>query len=109
MSKQIMELANLQVTGNGNGPTVPVAVLQDFVADLVATEDAAGGVTGVVIEDSADGTVWYDWITFTALTVTGNEVKAAPARHPLGYVRFKWSGVTGTWTLKCRLSANPLR
>lgn len=94
-----------------NGDPVDAALEQDFVAALTATETVNGSTLDVKLQDSPDGgTTWFDWITFTQLSATGSEAKAA-SRPPLGLVRSvrTLSAGGGTFTGRLWLGSNPIQ
>jgi hypothetical protein len=100
------------VTTSDVGPSLPVNNLVGFVAELRATEDVASTSLDVVIEDSFDGgATWNDWIVFTQLTTTGNEVKSMNAddRSCGPLIRAKYTIVGGTWTARVKLAADVMQ
>lgn len=106
--KPLLELFSGQITETTVGSVeIDVAMMGDFVAELVATEDSGSATLDAKIQDSADGVTWYDWIAFQQLAASGNEV-VTPSRPCLGLVRAV-NTVTGsgTWTSRVRLSGSP--
>lgn len=91
-----------------NGDSIDVGKMRDFVALLVGVEEATATTLDVKLQHSHDGVLWLDWITFTTLTDTGNEVKypALASLHPLAHVRAVAVGVGGMWGAKVILTAN---
>lgn len=90
------------LTGNTDGTERfrPEEKQVDFLA-LIRCSALGGGTTATIkLQDSADGSTWFDWISFTALTGTGNELKAA-TRPPMSYVKptASFSGGTTTATI----------
>lgn len=108
--RQILTLANVAsaTTSGTTAVSGDGALLQDLVAELVATEDVASTSLDVKIQDRTAGDNWHDWIVFTQFTTTGLEAKA-PTRPPLGDLRVVYTIPDGTWTFTVKLSANPLR
>lgn len=104
--RNILTLFRDQIAVTTAGQTQDAGYLEDFVAELSATEDANGATLDVVIEDSFDdGVTWQPWITFAQLAANGSEV-VVPTRPPAGPIRANCTvtGV-GTWTPRVRLSA----
>jgi len=108
--KPVLTLLDVaEATTSGVGPSLPISGLENFAGELRAVEDVAGTSLDVVIEDSFDGgATWNDWIVFTTLATTGNEIKAMTQLNrtcgPL--IRAKYTIVGGTWSFTLRLAAD---
>lgn len=81
---------------------LPAGLPGFYNAVIDATEDVNGSTLDVKIQDSIDGSTtgdWHDWISFTQLSGSGQEVKVA-TRDPLPYVRVHdtVSAGGGTWS-----------
>jgi hypothetical protein len=83
------------ISGNTNGPAYSLEALQTgFVGISTVSALTATNVT-VKIERSADGSTWFDWITFTAQTAPGS--LAVNATTPgLSYCRATFTFTGGT-------------
>lgn len=72
-----LELWNGALSGDTVGTAYSLEGLQtDFVGVLNLSALSATNVV-VKIQRSPDNIVWFDWITFTTATATGNEAKDA--------------------------------
>lgn len=80
-------LSNTALTGTA---TSGVTAIENMHVDLVFTINctALGAGTSMVakVQHSNDGALWFDLITFTALTNTGSELKV-PTVPALGQLR----------------------
>lgn len=92
------------VSGNTSGAAVSLEGLQtDYVGFVDVSALGAGTTATIKIERSPNGSDWFDWISFSAVSAVGKQIKDATAPG-LSYARMLVSFVGGTTTATITLS-----
>lgn len=103
-SVQKIDVISDSVTGNTSGAAVSLEGLQtDFVGYLNLSALGAGTTATVKVERSPNGSDWFDWISFTAASATGKQIKDATAPG-LSYARASVTFAGGTTTATLAVS-----